>query len=441
MSLVIVNVIAHANEPAQPHAGLLTLYTRALEHDPELQAAAAARQAGREALPQARSGLLPSISFSAEHARFERRNSSVGSARLAQDSHYSRQALQATLAQPIVDLQAWHQYLAGTHQFQQANAQYHNSVQALGERLIESYFRVLRAQSKLATRQAEQEAVHRQQNQVQQQLQAGIASRIDVLEVMAESSRLAVTTVRAKSELRQSIRALERITGESVSSVLPLQQIPTQLELGTITALSARARSNNPRLLLARYQTRTSEQNARAASAAHLPTLSLEINTQRSISGADATAPGADHLRTDTTGVALRLEMPIFSGGRTSSRDREATHLLDQSRQRYRQVRGEVLSELTSTVETLNAQRKAIDAATHALFAQEAALQAAEKGRGAGVRDLVDILRARREQFAAVDVLNDAKYEYITTLARLYRLTGDLSHKSIRKLNDWLATQ
>lgn len=441
LSLVFVNAITHASEPTKQPTDLLTLYFRAMDYDPELQAEAANRRAGEEALPQARSSLLPSISLSAEYGRFERRTQKISGIAPTREDHFSRQILQANLNQPIINLQAWYQYGAGKSRYRQAKAEYRDAIQALGERLITAYFRVLRAQSNHATRQAERVALQRQQNQVHKQLQAGIASRIDVLEVNAEASRVAVEFVKAKSQLDQSIRALETMTGERISSISSLQRIPARLELGPISSLKAKAEANNPQLLLAQYEIDTSQQSAKAAKAAHFPVLSLDLNAQRDVSGsAELTPPGTRDLTTDTTSAALRVDMPLFSGGRTSSQQREAAHLLEHARQRFRLVREEVLGELETLVETLYTQYQAIVAAQHAVSAQETALEAAQRGHEAGVRDLVDILRARREQFAAIDVLNDAKYEYVTTLARLYRLTGDLNQQQIKQFNNWLAT-
>lgn len=440
LSLLIVNAVANANESAEQLPDLLTLYSRAIEYDPELGVAEATRKAGEEALPQALSGLLPSLSLSAEYARLERRTQEIHGFSAARDDRFSQQLFQTSLSQPIINLQAWHQYRAGKSLVKQTDAEYRDSLQSLGERLIAAYFQVLRTQSNHATRQAEHDALQRQKSQVQRQLQAGIASRIDVLEVTAEASRVAVELVRVRSEFDQSIRALEAITGEQLSGLPPLKRIPERLAVGTLTTLQARAEANNPRLQLAQYETETSQQNARAAKAAYFPTLSLDLSAKRDISGsAELTPPGTSDLTADTASVALRLEVPIFSGGRTSSQRREAVHLLEQSRQRFRLVREDILSELESLFQTLQTQQRAMLAARQAVSAQEAALEAAQRGHEAGIRDLVDILRARREQFAAVDVLNDARFEYVTTLARLYRLKGDLNKPQIKQFNDWLA--
>lgn len=440
LSLVIVHGRINANERTAPETDLYTLYTKAIAQDPEISAARAAKKAASEALPQARARLLPDLSVSAEHGRYEQRTEEVSGFSPKREDHYSRQILSANLRQPLFDLSAWYQYQAGKSLQREGEAEFSEALQFLGERLVIGYFRVLRAKSSLAARQSEQKALQRQTAQVEKQLEAGIASRIDLLEVAAEESRVTVELVNARSELTQSLRALEGIVGVPVHSVKPLHQVPDDLSLGQPGELLKKARSANPQLILSQQEEVTARENAKSAKSAHAPTLSLDLNAQRDLSdGPDVIPPGNGDLTTDTASVALRLELPLYSGGQTSSRSRESQHRLEQARQNVRLQQTDILNDLESNLETLQSTRQAIDAGHQAVDAQKTALTAAQKGQKAGVRDLVDVLRARREQFAAVEVLNDARYEYVTTIARIYRLIGDLDEDRVRQMNTWLA--
>lgn len=437
--LVIVHGRVSANEKTATTTDLYTLYAEAITRDPELRAASAAREAASEALPQALSGLLPDLSISAEHRRYEQRTKAIKGFSPEREDHYSRQILSANLNQALFDLPAWYQYQAGKSLEREAAAEFANSLQSLGERLVIGYFRVLRAQSSLDARKSEQQALQRQQFQVERQLEAGIASRVDLLEVRAEKSRVTVELVNARSELTQSLRAIKAITGVTVHSVKPLQHVPAKAPLGQIAELSKKAISANPQLTLAQHKTQTARENAKAAKSAHAPTLSLELNAQRDLSDSpDVVPPDTGDLTTDTASIAVRLELPLYSGGRTSSQSRERQHRLEQARQNLRLQRTDILNELESSFEKLQSTRQAISAGQQAVDARKLALKAAQKGQKAGIRDLVDILRARREQFTAIDVLNDARYEYVTTLARIYRLIGGLDENRVRQINTWL---
>lgn len=80
-------------------------------------------------------------------------------------------------------------------------------------------------------------------------------------------------------------------------------------------------------------------------------------------------------------------------------------------------------------------QRQAIDAARQALAAQKTAVNAAQQGYQAGIWDLVDLVRARRERFAAQDLLNEARFDYLLAWVRLKRLSGALNEVAIRELD------
>lgn len=280
LSLVIVHGRIDANELAAPEADLYTLYTQAIAQDPEIRAARAAKAAASEALPQARSGLLPDLSVSAEHGRYEQRTDAVRGFSPSREDHYSRRILSANLSQALFNLPAWYRYQAGKSLQSEAEAEYTDALQSLGERLVVGYFRVLRAKSGVAARKSELDALERQKSQVEKQLEAGIASRIDLLEITAEERRVAVELVKARSKLTQSLRSLEGVTGVVVHSVTPLQQVPDNPALGPLEELLAEARSANPQLTLSQEEAHTARENAKAAKSAHAPTLSLELNAQ-----------------------------------------------------------------------------------------------------------------------------------------------------------------
>lgn len=417
--------------------GLLSLYRLGLKQDPQLQAARAARRAGLERLPQARADLLPTIALAAEYGRVERRTSEIENVIPEQKKDFNRERYQARLSQPLLDLPAWFRFQASDAQALQADAAYHRAYQDFHERLVTRYIAVLRAQSTLATRQAERAALEKQRTQVRRQLEAGTASRVDVQDVNSEYRRVVVETIRARGGVDQALRRLEEVTGQPLQVVRRLQphfklSVPDQ----NLTGWQRRARADNFRLREAWLSVQVAEHQAKAATAEHLPEVSLNISTQREVSGgAGGTLASNAELTTDTTSLTLRLDMPLFTGGRTSSQRREAAYRLDQAREEYRQALQEVRSSVQAQFQQLQVQRQAIDAARQALAAQKTAVNAAQQGYQAGIRDLVDLVRARRERFAAQDLLNEARFDYLLAWVRLKRLSGALNEVAIRELD------
>lgn len=86
----------------------------------------------------------------------------------------------------------------------------------------------------------------------------------------------------------------------------------------------------------------------------------------------------------------------------------------------------------------LETQRDAIKAAKDSVRAQQSAVAAAEEGHRAGIRDAVDLIRAQRELFAAVDVLEETRFDLLVTLSNLYQLSGDFDEGLILQVNEWV---
>lgn len=430
---------ARAEIPNKSSPDLYLLYKSALRHDPEIAAAKAARDAGEEAMPQARAGLLPQLSVAAEQEWFKRRTGGIEGLAPEQRDDYSRQVISANLSQPVFDLEAWYRYRTGQSRFVAAGAEFLIARQALGQRLIDAYFRALRQQSMLAARKAELDALIRQRERLEKQLNVGLVSKVDLLEVMAEESRVTVELVKTRQGHREALKDLESMSGIVIDRVATLSSIPPRfLDVG-LEDLLVKARSSSPRLILARQRVVTAKHALAEADAAHAPDVSLEMFVSRELSDSPDTVPrGTGRLEVDTTGVALRLDMPLYSGGRVSSVGRERRSQLTQAEEEFRLERSRVTNELKSGYEALHSAEQSVSAARQAVKAQKLALSAAEKGLKAGVRDVVDVLRARRESFRALDVLNDARYELIDVLVRIYRLTGQLDADRIRRINQWL---
>ena len=439
MACFILCERTHAGIPDKSPPELYLLYKEALQHDPEIAAAKAARDAGKEAMPQARAGLLPQLSVAAEQEWFKRRTGGIEGLAPEQRDDYSRQVISANLSQPVFDLEAWYRYRTGQSRFVAAGAEFLIARQALGQRLIDAYFRALRQQSMLAARKAELDALIRQRERLDKQLNVGLVSKVDLLEVMAEESRVTVELVKTRQGHREALKDLESMSGIVIDRVATLSSIPPRfLDVG-LEDLLVKARSSSPRLILARQRVVTAKHALAEANAAHGPVVSLEMFANRELSDSpDAVPRGAGKLEADTAGVALRLDIPIYAGGRVNSRGRERRSQLTQAEEEFRLERTRVINELESGFDALHSAEQSVSAARQAVRAQKLALSAAEKGLKAGVRDVVDVLRARRESFRAVDVLNDARYELINILVRIYRLTGQLDADRIRRINQWL---
>ena len=167
--------------------------------------------------------------------------------------------------------------------------------------------------------------------------------------------------------------------------------------------------------------------------AAHHPTLDLEgsygHNKTKSL-----IVRGADD-ESETFQVAVTLNVPIYSGGRTSSLVRESeaqmrkTRLEQEDEQRLveRIVRSTFMRVQNTTL-TLKALRQVVSA-------QEGALQARVKGVEAGLFNMIDVLDAQRQYYTARRDYLQARYDYLVDRLKLKQSVGTLSRADLEDLD------
>ena len=140
-------------------------------------------------------------------------------------------------------------------------------------------------------------------------------------------------------------------------------------------------------------------------------------------------------FRTNTGNIGLQLTMPLYTGGLTQSRVREAVALQDKS-----------LSDLeTSRRSAANAARAAFTGVNYGL-AEVQALESAERsartqlestqlGYRVGVRILLDVLNATTQLVSTQRDLKRARYTFLLSGLSLKASVGALSEDDLRAVN------
>ena len=225
---------------------------------------------------------------------------------------------------------AWFDFRSAASRVQAAEAALNATSQNLILRVVQAYLNVLRAQDRLEAAQAQETAVGRQLEQVQQRFEVGLVAITDVLEAQAAYDNSAVARIQAEGDLHVFFNALTTLTGEDYQSLdrlaeaLPIITPAPADEQAWVDA----ALESNFNVLAARSQLEAANRNLAARRAAHLPTVDGSITHSYFHTG------GLSFLgnKTETTTYALTMNLPIYQGGFTHSRRKEARALADQAR-------------------------------------------------------------------------------------------------------------
>ena len=444
---------------------LAEIYELALANDPQVRAAEASYKAGQEALPQARSGLLPTLSASAAYSDGDgiRGNSrTLGSSFVSQsigDYDDEGESYSVSLTQPLFDLPAWFTFKQGKDLDQQAAAQFAKEQQSTIIRVTDTYFAVLRAKENLSSSQAEERAIGRQLEQTKERFEVGLLPITDVHEAQAAYDSALVNTLEARSALDIAFEGLQVLTGKHHGSLAGLTaEFPiTPPEPLEREAWVTFAQSNNLALKAARLSMMAAENHAQSTKSEHLPKVSASLNYSKNYNdgvfnrdgGVDPNPPFGfeDPARQpftadeEATVFTLRLDAPLYSGGMISSQRRQASQESILARENH------LLAQLNTTQQARSQHLRVLtDAArvrarAQAITSARSAEEATQAGYEVGTRNIVDVLISQRTLYQAQRDYANARYDYVASMLRLKEVAGQLSPQNIAQLDRWLSSE
>ncbi len=412
-------------------ADLIDVYRDALAQDPVYASARAALEANREVLPQARAGTLPNISASANVFRNER--DSGGKSNGSNTYGYS-----LNLTQPLFRRQTWIAVDQADLQVKQAEAAFADVQQNLIVRAAQAYFDVLLAQDNVALSGAQKKAFSEQLAQAKRNFEVGTATIVDSYEAQARFDLAASKEISDQNDLEIKRQALQQLVGKLNATLAPLRDnVALALpEPANMEAWVSNAETASPVIAQLRNAYEIAKKEVDRNQAGHLPTLDLVG------SYGDSRAPGFDVFgqqggtqSTKTAQIGLQLSIPIYQGGGTQSRVRQALSNRERSAQdleNSKRTVSQIVRQSFLGVKNGVAQVKALEAA---LVSNQSSLDSTILGKEVGVRTNVDILNAQQQLFQARRDLQQARYNTILSQLRLKSATGRLQEEDLAEVN------
>jgi outer membrane protein len=428
-------LIAATFAPGVEAANLMDIYRDALANDAALASARAAYQAGQEKLPQARALLLPSLDLGASTI-WNKEEILTRSSGITTDYNYNSNGAKLTLMQPIYRRQNWAAYEQGKLQSAVAEIQYAAAQQGLILNVAQAYFDVLLAQDNVALAGTQKKAIQEQLEQAKMSFEVGTATITDTHEAQARFDLANAGEIAALNELEIRQRALEKIIGKLPG---PLATLAAELSLqapepNDISKWVGAAEQDNLLVQAKRVSAEIANQEVERNRGGHHPTLDLVATYGDS--GLSGGRFGAYDTRSTTIG--LQLGLPLYQGGATSSRVREAVANQEKARQDLTlEVRQSALStrEAYLGVTSGAAQVRALE---QALVSSQSSLDSTRLGLEVGVRTNVDVLNAQQQLFSAKRDLYKARYAYLVSRLKLKSAAGTLAEDDLQQVNQWL---
>ena len=431
-----------AEAPVTTKTDLVSVYQEAVDNNADLAAARAQYGAQKEVVPQARAGLLPNLSAGADlnNTRTELDEPAMTATR-------SGTVYQATLSQPIFRADRWFQFQAAKSVNEQASLQLSATEQNMILQSAESYFNVLRSQDNLASTKAEEAAFKRQLDQANERFDVGLSDKTDVLEAQAGYDTARANRIIAERAVDDAFQALVTLTNREYNSLEGiLHTLPIVVPApNDAKAWVDTAAQQNLNLQASNHAVDAAEETLRQRKAGHAPTLDAVASYQKGdndslgFSNTGSTtgqAPFSGDV--EQRSIGLELNIPIYSGGLTSSQVRESYQRLNQTEQQRESLRRNVVQNTRNFHRAVNTDVEQVKARKQSIISNQSALEATEIGYQVGTRNIVDVLDAQRQLYSSVRDYNNARYDYILDNLRLKQTAGTLSPADLEALAGFL---
>lgn len=440
---------------------LREIYELAVKNDAKLKTAEAVYKADIETEQQAKSRLLPQINGDATYGRNKRDqdaksitgfdvtgptdfNPQIGN--VTTKSSTTNSGWGVSLTQPLFDLPAWFSFKSGRAISQQAQAQFGADQQDLIVRVADAYFTVLRRWDNLQVALAEERADKRQLDQAQQRFDVGLIAITDVQEARAAYDASVATRLTDEGDLAAAYETLSIFTGQTHANLWLLnKEFPVTDPAPTDRAEWVQfALNNNYSLQAARHAVDAAQENATSKRLEHAPKVSGSLNYDKDrIDGSQRTDPQSlfdfpPDSNTTNRSAVLKLTVPIFSGGYTSSVQRQAAEQYNAALERRIDTERTVVQATRARHIAANTDVQRVRARGQSIISAQSALDATDAGYEVGTRNIVDVLQTQRVFYSAQRDYANARYDYVLDMLRLKQLSGLLSPQDIVDLNNWL---
>ncbi|WP_341929596.1 TolC family outer membrane protein [Methyloversatilis discipulorum] len=411
---------------------LLAVARAALANDAQLQSARAQREATSEKLPQARAGLLPSLTLNGT----TQWNDVEISKPVDRSTQYNSHNFGFQLTQPLFRWANWVQFEQGKLQVAAADAQLAQARQDTLLRAAQAYFDLLYAQDVLTSIIAQKTAASEQLELARKSFEVGTVTITDVHEAQSRFDLASAQEIAARSDIEVKRHALAVITGRAPDALRGLRSEVafTLPEPARMEDWVDRAQTESLTVLAQLANQEIANREIERQRAGHYPTVDLVATYgQNKTVITFAGAPLNNETTTGTVGV--QVSVPLFQGLGQESRVRESAHLLDRARAEVDFARRNAAQQARQAwlgVANGIAQTAALRAAQ---VSSQSSLDANKLGYEVGVRINIDVLNAQQQLYVTRRDLAKARYDTLLAQLRLKAAAGQLAEPEIEAVN------
>ena len=442
-SIGLFSPILHAQETVD----LISLYQEALRNDSLLSSARFQNAAAQELAKQGKSLFLPSITMNASFDKQNKERKFLTSSLPSNDllsgkkTNYETYDYGVSLKQPLFDYSAYAEYKKILTQISLSDKQLIKTQQDLILRISEAYFETLLAKNQVDLFQFQRASIQEQLLKAEAQFEAGLISVTDINEAKTKKALIKAQQLSAIQKLKIKKREIQIITGKLPGQLTPLKPriIFTEID-NLVDDWISIAQENNLELQIKKDEIKIAEREIDSRRSGHYPTIDAVASRSRNWDkgGYPYGATKNEGMRSYSDSIGVEISIPIFSGGMTSSRVREAVLLKSKLEEDIEYLRRGIELEVRDFYLSLQTNFSEISAYQQAMEAAKLQLESTQLGFQEGLRNSIEVLDSQQILFNAKLNILESRYNYILNFINLKLAVGMLSISDLDEINQYL---
>lgn len=296
-----------------------------------------------------------------------------------------------------------------------------NTEQTVLLNAVTGYMNVLRDTAILGLRRNNIEVLEQQVRQTRDRFNVGEVTRTDVAQVEAQLAGARADALTAQSNLFSSLAVYRQVVGTPPKNLAPGKPIEKALPK-SVAAATASSQTEHPQIQSAMHSVDAAELNVKLVEGELLPTLGVTGSLAKRWD-----YNGASGAQAFSAQAVATLSVPLYEGGETYARVRQAKEQLAQARLQTDVVREQVRMQVVSNWGLWENSRGQVQAAQAQVQAAEIALAGVREEAKVGQRTTLDVLQAQQVLLNARVALVTAQRDRVVTSYAVLNAMGRLS--------------
>ena len=312
-------------------------------------------------------------------------------------------------------------------------------------RLLQAYTELQTARNQQDVAAAQLKAQAQQLLTARTGLKLGTFTQPEVYDAQSKYGTAQSQVVEAATQWRIKRQELLKITGEPIqvggeerkalSDNFDLQSWVDNTNFQSLGQWMEQARSDAPAVRAQMAAVEAAEREIQKNRAAHMP--NLDFTASRAFNGSTGNTTSAQNFDSSSrvTQYGLQLTIPIYAGGGTSAKVREATAAWDKAQFDLETAQRLAETTVLQSLENMEAAKAQIVALQSAIDGAQLSVQANIAGVRFGTRTLLDQYNAELQLATAQRDWRKARYDLLLQTGKLKASAGQLEREDLIALN------